>query len=288
MAAAATVAEISRCPVKSMRGEQLAVAELTETGIAGDRAWALVDTETGKVASAKHPRLWGGLLALRATYPDESRREVRIGSGDGRVCSSDDPDIDASLSALVGRDVRLESAPGSGATYEELWPAIDGMAPASFVDDTRSGTSRDGEDISALPIGMLAPGTYQDVAPTTLMTTASLRAAAALYPSGSWDPRRFRSSLLIDHPGAEFAEQDWVGRTLRVGTALLTVLAPTPRCVMITLAQQDLPRDMGLLRTLARHNRLDVSGLGRFACLGVYAAVSRPGEVRVGDDVVVD
>lgn len=288
MASSATVAEISRCPVKSMLGEQLTAAELTETGIAGDRAWALVDAETGKVASAKHPRLWAGLLALRAAYTDESRRQVRIESGDGRVCSSDDADVDAALSAVVGRDVRLESAPGSGATYEELWPAIDGMAPASFVDDTRSGTSRDGEDISALPVGMLAPGTYQDVAPVTLMTTASLRAAAALYPAGSWDARRFRSSLLLDHPGDDFAEQDWVGRTLRIGMAVLTVFAPTPRCVMVTLAQQDLPRDVGLLRTLAEHNRLDVTGLGQFACLGVYATVSRPGEVRVGDAVVVD
>lgn len=288
MTSAATVAEISRCPVKSMLGEQLAIADLTETGVAGDRAWALVDTETGKIASAKHPRLWAGLLSLRATYPGDALREVRIESGDGRIRSSDDPDIDASLSALVGRDVRLESGPESGATYEELWPAIDGMAPASFLNDTRSGTSRDGEDISALPIGMLAPGTYQDVAPITLMTTASLRAAAALYPSGTWDARRFRSSILLDHPGDEFAEQDWVGRTLRIGTAVLTVFAPTPRCVMITLDQQDLPTDVGLLRTLAKHNRLDVSGLGHFACLGAYATVSQPGKIRIGDTVVVD
>ncbi|MGH3744730.1 MAG: MOSC domain-containing protein, partial [Mycobacteriales bacterium] len=267
MTATATVAEISRCPVKSMLGEQLPIADLTESGIAGDRAWALVDTETGKIASAKRPQLWGGLLALRATYPDgqDGHDQVRIVAGDGRVLSSSDPDIGASLSALVGRAVRLESAPDAGGTYEEQWPDIDGMAPATFLDDTRSGRSADGEVISSLPIGMLAPGTYQDVAPITLMTTASLRAAAALYPSGSWDPRRFRSSILIDHPGDEFAEQDWVGRTLHIGTAVLSVFAPTPRCVMITLDQQDLPGDVGLLRTLAKHNRVEVAGTGRFA-----------------------
>lgn len=287
MTAGATVAEISRCPVKSMLGEQLTAAQITESGIAGDRAWALIDTETGKIVSAKHPRLWAGLLSFRATYPDDDHREVRIESADGRVLSSSAADIDTSLSALVGREVRLESAPAPGATYDELWPDIEGMAPSSFVDDTRSGTSPDGEDISALEIGMLAPGTYQDVAPITLMTTASLRAAAALYPAGAWDPRRFRSSILIDHPGDEFAEQDWVGRTLHIGTTVLSVAAPTPRCVMITLDQQDLPSDVGLLRTLAKHNRVDVSGLGHFACLGAYAMVTQPGEIHVGDDVVL-
>lgn len=290
MTAHATVAEISRCPVKSMLGEQPDVATLTESGIAGDRAWALVDTQTGKIASAKTPRLWAGLLALRATYPDGQHGygSVRIQCGDGRVLRSDDPDIDTALSALVGRDVRLESGPAADGTYDEMWPDIEGMAPAEFVASTRSGSEPGGEPVSALPIGMLAPGTYQDVAPITLMTTASLRGAAALYPEGRWDPRRFRSSILIDHPGDELVEQEWVGRTLRIGTAVLSVFAPTPRCVMITLDQQDLPTDAGLLRTLAKHNRLEVAGTGRFACLGAYATVSQPGEIRVGDDVVVD
>jgi hypothetical protein len=284
-----SVAEISRCPVKSMLGEQLTTATVTESGIAGDRAWALIDTETDKIASAKHPRLWAGLLALRATYPEgpDDHSQVRIEGGDGCVLSSGAADVDASLSALVGRAVRLEAAPAPGATYDELWPDIEGMAPSSFLDETRTGRSPDGEDISALEIGMLAPGTYQDVAPITLMTTASLRAAAALYPSGAWDPRRFRSSILIDHPGDDFAEQDWVGRTLHIGTTVLSVVAPTPRCVMITLEQQDLPGDVGLLRTLAKHNRLDVGGSGQFACLGAYAMVTQPGEIHVGDDVTV-
>lgn len=284
---AVTVAEISRAPVKSMLGERLEQAALGETGVPGDRAWALVDTETGKVASAKHPRLWGSLLSLRATYTDGVGGPVRIESGDGSVVSSDEPDVAARLSEWVGRSVRLESAPAPGATYDEMWPDIEGLAPSSFVDDTRAGRSADGRDLSALPVGMLAPGTYQDVAPVTLMTTASLRAAKALYPQGIWDPKRFRSTLLLDVPGAELAEQSWVGRTLHVGSAVLSVFAPTPRCVMITLGQQGLPADAGMLRTLAKHNRQDVSGLGRFACLGAYAAVEQTGEVAVGDEVVV-
>jgi uncharacterized protein len=118
-----------------------------------------------------------------------------------------------------------------------------------------------------------------------LMTTASLRTAQALHPDGDWDDRRFRSTVLIDCDGDGFVEQDWVGRTLRIGDVELSVTAPTPRCVMVTLAQQDLLADAEVLRTLARHNRVDVLGGGLFACLGVYASVARGGRIAVGNPV---
>ena len=52
-----TVATLSRFPVKSMQGERLTTAELTGSGLVGDRAYALAETETGKVVSGKTPRL---------------------------------------------------------------------------------------------------------------------------------------------------------------------------------------------------------------------------------------
>ena len=54
---------------------------------------------------------------------------------------------------------------------------------------------------------------------------------------------------------------------------------------MTTLAQQDLPADLEILRSVARQNRVELKGSGRFACLGVYAAVVEPGRVAVGDSV---
>ena len=52
------VAELWRYPVKSMLGEQRRRLSVTESGILGDRAWALRDPATGRIASAKkHPRL---------------------------------------------------------------------------------------------------------------------------------------------------------------------------------------------------------------------------------------
>ena len=72
-----TVARVDRYPVKSMRGEACEVGVLTERGIIGDRAWAVLDLETGKVASAKRLKLWRGLLACRArTIADGRHVEV--------------------------------------------------------------------------------------------------------------------------------------------------------------------------------------------------------------------
>ena len=283
------VAEIGRYPVKSMLGEQPRTAELTEVGVVGDRAWAVVDVATGKVGSAKHPRLWQRLLDLRAAYDGCTTDRVVITFPDGATAASDDPDVDARVSAYVGRDVRLVGQVPADATYDEEWPDVEGLAPPEFIAGTSAGTSPGGLDLSALPVGMFAPGTFQDVAPVTLMTTASLRKGRELHPDGDWDARRFRSTVLLDVDGDEagLVEQEWLGRTLTIGDVALEVTAPTPRCVMVTLSQRDLPADPDMLRTLARHNRIDVLGTGRFACLGAYASVTRTGTIHVGDEVSV-
>jgi hypothetical protein len=53
---------------------------------------------------------------------------------------------------------------------------------------------------------------------------------------------------------------------------------------MTTLAQGDLPKDPGVLRT-ATHNTLQVGDYGRFPCVGVYADLVRTGTIRRGDSV---
>jgi MOSC domain-containing protein len=77
-----TVQALWRFPVKSMAGEQLDAADVTPGGLIGDRAYAIVDRETGKVASAKHPKLWPDLLKCRAALVEEPR------PGDGRPACS--------------------------------------------------------------------------------------------------------------------------------------------------------------------------------------------------------
>lgn len=64
------VVSIWRYPVKSMLGEELDSTYVTERGLTGDRADAVVDQKTGKVASAKNPRKWGRLFDFRSVLID--------------------------------------------------------------------------------------------------------------------------------------------------------------------------------------------------------------------------
>jgi hypothetical protein len=57
--------------------------------------------------------------------------------------------------------------------------------------------------------------------------------------------------------------------------------------VMTTLAQEELPKDTDVLRTLTQHNRVQVGAAGLFPCAGVYAVVEAPGTMRVGDRVAL-
>jgi uncharacterized protein YcbX len=63
-----TVVSMWRYPVKSMMGEELNSSYVTERGLMGDRAYALVDEETGRAASAKNPRKWGKLFDFRSVF----------------------------------------------------------------------------------------------------------------------------------------------------------------------------------------------------------------------------
>jgi uncharacterized protein YcbX len=65
-----SIVSLWRYPVKSMLGEELNATEVTKRGLLGDRAYTLVDSADGKVASAKNPRKWPGLFDCRAAFVD--------------------------------------------------------------------------------------------------------------------------------------------------------------------------------------------------------------------------
>lgn len=89
---------------------------------------------------------------------------------------------------------------------------------------------------------------------------------------------RFRPNVLVEGWPA-FAEDQLVGRTLRVGGVVLEVTMRSPRCVMVDMESADLPPQTGVLRAAGRANS---------ACLGVIARVVEPGRIQVGDRVVVE
>src|SRR5207249_10603301 len=75
---AGSVVALWRYPVKSMMGEELNSSEVTQRGLLGDRDYALVNAETGKVASAKNPRRWPRLFVFRAAYTAPPRKGEKL------------------------------------------------------------------------------------------------------------------------------------------------------------------------------------------------------------------
>ncbi len=280
-----------RFPVKSLLGERVEQASATGRGLLGDRAYALVDPADGTVASAKHPRKWGALLGLSARFtaepvPGATPPPVLITMPDGTELSSDSPGTDAALSDLLGRPVRLTSEVPAGSRFEEQWPAIEGLAPAEFIEGTTHAFEGE-EPVSAIDLGQMAPpGTFFDLAALHLLTRATLDELTGLGDGSDFDVLRYRPNILVGGTEPGFAEDDWVGRSLCLGdSASAAVRMLTMRCVMTTLAQGELPEDRGTLRTVARHHRREIPGLGTWACAGVYADVTGEGVLRTGDPV---
>src|SRR2546425_13115843 len=73
-----SVVSLWRYPVKSMMGEELNAGEVTERGLLGDRAYALVDGSDGKAATAKNPRKWPHLFDFRATFVEPTRSAAKV------------------------------------------------------------------------------------------------------------------------------------------------------------------------------------------------------------------
>lgn len=266
-----TVAALRRYPVKSMLGESLRACDVTGRGLAGDRVLALVHRETGKVASAKNPRLWRDMLRLSAA----SGPDVKIAFPDGTAMASTDPGIHGALSEFLGHPVTLTATPPPEAT-------LDRADPEQVL--------RDGIEASVpVEIGQLGgaspEGTFFDYAPLHLLTTSTLDRIAELSPRGTIELERYRPNVVIGTAVPGFAENDWAGRDLRIGSDLtIRIMIRTPRCAIPTLEHGDLPRDVAALRVPATHNRISPLGdWGTQPCAGVYAQVLRPGRVQVGD-----
>ncbi len=265
-----SVVSLWRYPVKSMMGEELNATEITQRGLLGDRAYALVDSSDGKVATAKNPRKWPGLFDFHATFIEPAHvaakvPSVRIALPDGTTVTSDQGDVNQILSKALKREVTLGAAQRGAVKAEEYWPDMEGLDHRETVTEFT-----------------LPEETFFDCAVVHLLTTATLDRLRELYPQGRFEVRRFRPNIVVAPASGEknFVENDWIGRTLAIGNEVrLNITGPCSRCVMTTLPQGDLPKDPGILRTAAQHNKVNV---------GVYAAVLRVGTVRRGDLVKIE
>ena len=286
------VSALWRFPVKSMLGELVETVSITTRGVVGDRNFALIATETGKVVSAKNPNLWPEMFACRAEFVDEPQSgevppPVRITLADGTSVLSNASDVDDLLTKFFGRAVHLAQAAPEDFTIDQYHPDIEDADPGGHRDETVD--SKLGAALFA-GLGMPSPvaaDSFLDLFPVSVLTTATLDYLTELQPESRFDARRFRMNVVVATEETGFVENGWLGRGLTIGDGVqLGVAMPDPRCVMTTLAQGELPKDNGVLRTLAQHNRLDVAG-AKFPCCGVYAVVAAPGTIRTGDQVTL-
>ncbi|HVX19586.1 MAG TPA: MOSC N-terminal beta barrel domain-containing protein [Acidimicrobiales bacterium] len=262
--AVGVVAEVWRFPVKSFQGEQVERVGFDAHAMDGDRRYAVRDQRDGKVWSAKRH---GSLLDAWAVTDGG---DVRIGLPTGATFLASSPDADAHLAEWLGGGVHLDRVSddptAANGVYEFAFDIDDDPDAEWFDIDTPAGS-------------------FADLAHVHVLTTASIAAAAGGHPDGEWDSRRFRPSVLIDTgDAAGFVEDEWLGRDLEIGSLVVHVDLPTIRCVMPTRPQPALGaapalvRDKQISRTIA-----DLHGFN----LGAYTSIVTPGEVAVGDEVVV-
>jgi uncharacterized protein YcbX len=289
-----TIASLWRFPVKSMRGEELRQAAVSERGVLGDRAYALIDADTGRVVSAKSAKLFPDILNCDAKFVEPPQRgveppPVQILLPDGSIVRSDSAGADRALSTYFKRNVALKRSAPEDFTVDQYHPDVEGADPGGNRDTVVPQKLGSALFASLGTDSPLPTGSFLDVFPISILTSSTLARLTELEPQSRFDLRRFRMNVILKTEPASFFENDWVGHTLGLGeTTRLGVALLDPRCVMVTLSQDDLSKDTDVLKALVRHNRVQLGDLGAFPCAGVYAVVAAPGTIRIGDQAIVD
>ena len=247
--------KVVRYPVKSLQGEDLSSADIEPDGLHGDRRWGIRDERTGKILTARRAP---HLLFASAVLAADGAPVITLPTG--VTCRGPGVETDEALSSWLDQPVRLVNS------------ASTPPAQAEFFEDATDDTSQAVE-------WTMPAGRFVDALPLLVLTTASLRTGAALYPDGEWDVRRFRPNLLVDVDGEGWLEDSWCGRTtIRIGAVDMQPQEPCVRCTMVTRPQPELTEDRDIFRTLARNHR------GTF---GAWTSVVTGGSIRVGDEVDV-
>jgi uncharacterized protein YcbX len=272
------VSALYRYRIKSTLGEALEFATLSPGGMALDRTHALIDAQTGKVASAKRPQLWRTLLSLTSRSDSSDPGVVHIHSPEAGAVSSTDPKVDCWLTEIVGRKVHLSASPRNDLQLERSRPnaVIESSVDAQVENDI-------------ITMAEAAPnGGFFDFAPIHIVFASSLKKIAESATLDAPEEVRYRPNIVIEDGNAgAFAEHAWIGSRLTIGAAELTLDYPTPRCAIPTLAHGKLASRKGVLQAIAANNMSAFLNRGMQPCLGLYARVSRPGPVARGAPVTL-
>ncbi|MEI5664277.1 MOSC domain-containing protein [Bosea sp. CCNWLW174] len=232
------VAELWRYPVSSMAGERLDQLHIHAAGVVGDRIWGLLDAATGRIASPGREKHFIGVPRAHAKAVQEC---VALSLDGERWAGPRDAELLEGLSQAFGFMPMLKpfDAVGSG-----------GFRPR-----------------------------YEH-APIHLVTSAAIRSLERELPGSVIDARRFRPNILVDWPDdlEAIPEHGWIGREIRIGDVVLRGREPCGRCGFITIAQEGLPQDVEILRTVVKRHERN---------FGIYCDVVTPGEIATGATVTV-
>jgi len=248
-----------------MSGEELESVMVSKKGLVGDRSYALIDTQTNKIVSAKNPKKWPNIFMYSSKYllePTEnkiSNIQIKIPNRNEVILSSQE-EIDEILSASLNRSVKLTSIVPKKVQLEEYSPDIDNHAVKGIIADAK-----------------MADNTFFDLGTIHIITTATISKLKEIYPKGDFNINRFRPNIVIDLDQNEigFVENEWVGQKIAIGNeVVLKIKEHCPRCVMTTLEQHDISKDINILKTIKKSNNGN---------LGIYADVIQMGHIKKND-----
>lgn len=254
------VAWLHVAPIKGLAIQERQSVDLHSYGVEDDRRYCIVD-EGARVLNAKRAQRF---VAVRPTLDDASGH-LELLMPDGARVSGDIELGDPLTVTMYGGHASAHEV--VGAWSEALSTLARGPVRLVRLDNAGTGVDR-----------------ARDAAGATLLGVESLRAIAdAAGVDGPVDPRRFR--MLIGVAGTlAHAEDEWIGRPVRVGGAVVVPTGNVGRCAVTTIDPTTGTADLDTLKALARY-RGDVETSERLP-FGVWARVSEPGRISLGDEVV--
>jgi uncharacterized protein YcbX len=255
------VESLWRYPVKSMRGEQLSEAFLGFAGVYGDRIYAF----RSSAAPAGAPFLTAStqehmlLFRPRFRHPEHAAKPPNLADAEAIP-----PGISPLYATAAELGVDVQTPEGDSLPIDD----------PRLIDRLRHGL-RDRHELTLLR----SDRALADCRPISIFSLQTLHALGQ--ETGlDLDKRRFRANIYAELPSvAAFAEDEFVGRSLRIGAkAVVAITDRDLRCKMITLDPDTAQPKPEIMRHVARAHD---------SRAGVYAAVLVEGTIRRGDNITL-
>lgn len=255
------VSSLFRYPVKSMQGEKLHESIITNDGLLGDRYYALIDTKTKKIVSAKNPKKWPNIFLYKSRFLTEPSidniPDVEIQLKNKSFISSLEDNINHVLSDEFNSNIILSKCIKGKSKIEGLF------------DDSI-------EDV------IMPENTFFDIGKIHIITTSTISKLKEVYEEGNFNSRRFRPNIIIDTDEKilDFVENKWVNKKIYIGKeVILYVKQKTSRCIMTTLEQNNIQNDINILKMIKKYNK---------GTAGVYVDVIQNGIIKINDPIYIE